>query len=66
MHVAETDAQARAEAEPHLVMDDIQGGDRSAKTRRGFGPPDFEAAERNTLERQEFRRVFQECRIVKK
>jgi alkanesulfonate monooxygenase SsuD/methylene tetrahydromethanopterin reductase-like flavin-dependent oxidoreductase (luciferase family) len=61
VHVAETDAQARAEAEPNLVMGYIQGGELIAKTRLGFGPPDLEAAERSTPERQELRRVFQEC-----
>jgi len=39
----------------------IQGGDLVARTRLGFGPPGLEAAERNTPERQELRRVFQEC-----
>jgi alkanesulfonate monooxygenase SsuD/methylene tetrahydromethanopterin reductase-like flavin-dependent oxidoreductase (luciferase family) len=61
VHVAETDAQARAEAEPNLVMGYIQGGELIAKTRLGFGPPGLEAAERSTPERQELRRVFQEC-----
>jgi alkanesulfonate monooxygenase SsuD/methylene tetrahydromethanopterin reductase-like flavin-dependent oxidoreductase (luciferase family) len=61
VHVAETDAQARAEAEPNLVMGYIQGGELITKTRLGFGPPDLEAAERSTPERQELRRVFQEC-----
>jgi alkanesulfonate monooxygenase SsuD/methylene tetrahydromethanopterin reductase-like flavin-dependent oxidoreductase (luciferase family) len=61
VHVAETDAQARAEAEPNLLMGYIQGGELVAKTRLGFGPPDLEAAERSTPERQELRRVFQEC-----
>ena len=61
VHVAETDAQARAEVEPNLVMGYIQGGELVARTRIGFGPPDLEAAERNTPERQELRRVFQEC-----
>jgi len=61
VHIAETDAQARAQAEPHLLMGYIQGGERIAKTRLGFGPPDLESAERNTPERQELRRVFQEC-----
>jgi alkanesulfonate monooxygenase SsuD/methylene tetrahydromethanopterin reductase-like flavin-dependent oxidoreductase (luciferase family) len=61
VHVAETDAQARAEAEPNLVMGYIQGGELIAKTRIGFGPPDLESAERGTPERQELRRVFQEC-----
>ena len=61
VHVAETDAQARAEAEPNLLMGYIQGGELIAKTRLGFGPPGLEAAERSTPERQELRRVFQEC-----
>jgi alkanesulfonate monooxygenase SsuD/methylene tetrahydromethanopterin reductase-like flavin-dependent oxidoreductase (luciferase family) len=61
VHVAETDAQARAQAEPNLLMGYIQGGELIAKTRIGFGPPDLESAERSTPERQELRRVFQEC-----
>jgi alkanesulfonate monooxygenase SsuD/methylene tetrahydromethanopterin reductase-like flavin-dependent oxidoreductase (luciferase family) len=61
VHVAETDEQARAEAEPNLVMGYIQGGELIAKTRVGFGPPGLETAERSTPERQELRRVFQEC-----
>jgi alkanesulfonate monooxygenase SsuD/methylene tetrahydromethanopterin reductase-like flavin-dependent oxidoreductase (luciferase family) len=61
VHVAETDAQARAEAEPNLLLGYIQGGERIARTRVGFGPPDLETAERSTPERQELRRVFQEC-----
>jgi alkanesulfonate monooxygenase SsuD/methylene tetrahydromethanopterin reductase-like flavin-dependent oxidoreductase (luciferase family) len=61
VHVAETDAQARTEAEPQLLLGYIQGGERLAKTRLGFGPPALEAAERNTPERLELRRVFQEC-----
>jgi alkanesulfonate monooxygenase SsuD/methylene tetrahydromethanopterin reductase-like flavin-dependent oxidoreductase (luciferase family) len=61
VHVAETDAQARAEAEPNLLLGYIQGGELVAKTRLGFGPPGLEAAERSTPERQELRRVFQEC-----
>jgi alkanesulfonate monooxygenase SsuD/methylene tetrahydromethanopterin reductase-like flavin-dependent oxidoreductase (luciferase family) len=61
VHVAETDTQARAEAEPQLLLGYIQGGERIAKTRLGFGPPGLESAERSTPERQELRRVFQEC-----
>ncbi len=61
VHVAETDAQARAEAEPQLLLGYVQGGERIAKTRLGFGPPGLESAERSTPERQELRRVFQEC-----
>jgi alkanesulfonate monooxygenase SsuD/methylene tetrahydromethanopterin reductase-like flavin-dependent oxidoreductase (luciferase family) len=61
VHVAETDEQARAEAEPHLLMGYIQGGELIARTRLGFGPPELQAAERSTPERQELRRVFQEC-----
>jgi alkanesulfonate monooxygenase SsuD/methylene tetrahydromethanopterin reductase-like flavin-dependent oxidoreductase (luciferase family) len=61
VHVAETDEQARAEAEPNLLLGYIQGGELVAKTRLGFGPPELEAAERSTPERQELRRVFQEC-----
>ncbi len=61
VHVAETDAQARAEAEPNLLMGYVQGGELVARTRVGFGPPDLEAGERSTPERQELRRVFQEC-----
>src|SRR5919198_2311953 len=61
VHVAETDAQARAEAEPNLLLGYIQGGELITKTRVGFGPPDLESAERSTPERQELRRVFQEC-----
>ena len=61
VHVAETDAQARAEAEPNLMMGFIQGGELIAKTRVGFGPPDRELLERGTPERKELARVFQEC-----
>jgi alkanesulfonate monooxygenase SsuD/methylene tetrahydromethanopterin reductase-like flavin-dependent oxidoreductase (luciferase family) len=61
VHVAETDAQARAEAEPNLLRGYIQGGELIAKTRLGFGPEEQTAAERSTPERQELRRVFQEC-----
>jgi alkanesulfonate monooxygenase SsuD/methylene tetrahydromethanopterin reductase-like flavin-dependent oxidoreductase (luciferase family) len=61
VHVAETDAQARAQAEPNLIIGYIQGGELIAKTRLGFGPPELEAAGRSTPERQELRRVFQEC-----
>lgn len=61
VHVAETDAQARAQAEPNLLMGYIQGGDLIAKTRLGFGPPELESLARSTPERQELRRVFQEC-----
>ncbi|HEX2278719.1 MAG TPA: LLM class flavin-dependent oxidoreductase [Candidatus Tectomicrobia bacterium] len=61
VHVAETDAQARAEAEPHLLMGYIQGGELIAKTRVGFGPNGRESTERGTPERQELRRVFEEC-----
>src|SRR5919201_1493051 len=61
VHIADTDAQARAEAEPNLLMGYVQGGELIAKTRVGFGPPDLESAERSTPERQELRRVFQEC-----
>jgi alkanesulfonate monooxygenase SsuD/methylene tetrahydromethanopterin reductase-like flavin-dependent oxidoreductase (luciferase family) len=39
----------------------IQGGELISKTRLGFGPPDLESMERSTPERQELRRVFQEC-----
>src|SRR5207245_7419514 len=60
VHVAETDAQARAEAEPNLLMGYVQRGELVARTRVGFGPPDLEAGERSTPERQELRRVFQE------
>jgi alkanesulfonate monooxygenase SsuD/methylene tetrahydromethanopterin reductase-like flavin-dependent oxidoreductase (luciferase family) len=59
--VAETDARARAEAEPNLLMGYIQGGDAIRNTRVGFGPPGVEAMERSTPERQELRRVFAEC-----
>jgi alkanesulfonate monooxygenase SsuD/methylene tetrahydromethanopterin reductase-like flavin-dependent oxidoreductase (luciferase family) len=61
VHVAETDAQARAEAEPHLLMGFIQGGELIARTRVGFGPPERESLERSTPERKELGRVFQEC-----
>lgn len=61
VHVAETDAQARAEAEPNLLMGYIQGGELIRNTRIGFGPPGVEALERSTPERRELRRVFQEC-----
>jgi alkanesulfonate monooxygenase SsuD/methylene tetrahydromethanopterin reductase-like flavin-dependent oxidoreductase (luciferase family) len=61
VHVAETDAQARAEAEPHLLMGFIQGGELIARTRVGFGPPERESLERSTPERRELGRVFQEC-----
>jgi len=61
VHVAETDAQARAQAEPNLLMGYIQGGELIAKTRLGFGPPELESLARSTPERQELRRVFQEC-----
>lgn len=61
VHVAETDAQARAQAEPNLMMGYIQGGELIAKTRLGFGPPELESLARCTPERQELRRVFQEC-----
>jgi alkanesulfonate monooxygenase SsuD/methylene tetrahydromethanopterin reductase-like flavin-dependent oxidoreductase (luciferase family) len=61
VHVAETDAQARAEAEPNLLMGYIQGGELIARTRVGFGPQGRESRERATPERQELARVFQEC-----
>jgi len=61
VHVAETDAQARAEAEPNLLMGFIQGGDLVAKTRIGFGPPERDSLERSTPERRELGRVFHEC-----
>jgi len=61
VHVAETDAKARAEAEPNLLMGFIQGGEAIARTRLGFGPPERESLERSTPERQELARVFQQC-----
>jgi alkanesulfonate monooxygenase SsuD/methylene tetrahydromethanopterin reductase-like flavin-dependent oxidoreductase (luciferase family) len=61
VHVAETDTQARAEAEPNLLMGYIQGGELIRNTRVGFGPPGVEELERSTPERRELRRVFEQC-----
>ena len=59
--MAETDAQARAEAEPNLLMGFIQGGELIRNTRVGFGPAGVEELERSTPERRELRRVFEQC-----
>jgi len=61
VHVAATEAQARTEAEPNLLMGFLQGGELVARTRIGFGPPERETLERSTPERKELGRVFQEC-----
>ena len=60
VHVAETDEQARAEAEPSLVMDRVGPDDLIARTRVGYGPGGRNASVAGTPERQELRRVFQE------
>ncbi len=61
VHVAETDEQARAEAEPNLLLGYNQGGELVAQTRLGFGPNGRASTERGTPERKELSRVFQAC-----
>ena len=67
VHVAETDAQARAEAEAHLAtprMADPGFSEASlemiGRTRPGYGPDGQYAGEAGTPERLELRRVFRE------
>ena len=60
VHVAETDEQARAEAEPNLVMDRVGPDDSIARTREGYGPGGRDASVAGTPERLELRRVFRE------
>ena len=61
VHVADTDEQARAEAEPNLLMGYVKGGELIANTRIGFGEAGRDGALRETPERQELARVFREC-----
>jgi alkanesulfonate monooxygenase SsuD/methylene tetrahydromethanopterin reductase-like flavin-dependent oxidoreductase (luciferase family) len=67
VHVAETDEQARAEAEHHLATpreaDPVfrgAGQEAVARARMGYGPDGRYAGEAGTPERLELRRVFQE------
>ena len=66
VHVAETDELAREQAESNLVMSnpsvgDEPGKDSIAETRIGHGAGGRFAGEQGTPERDEIRRVFQEC-----
>lgn len=66
VHVAETDEQAHEEASPNLVMSnpsvgDDPGKDSIAETRLGHGKGGRFAGESGTPERDEIKRVFQEC-----
>jgi alkanesulfonate monooxygenase SsuD/methylene tetrahydromethanopterin reductase-like flavin-dependent oxidoreductase (luciferase family) len=67
VHVAETDEQARAEAEHHLATPREAepvfrgaGQEAVARARMGYGPDGRYAGEAGTPERLELRRVFQE------
>ena len=67
VHVAETDEQARAEAEAHLATPRMAdpalsaaGQDMIARTRIGYGRDGRSVGEAGTPERLELRRVFQE------
>ena len=67
VHVAETDAQAKAEAAEHLATSRMADPAFSAaaqntiaRTRRGYGPDGMYTGEAGTPERLELRRVFRE------
>ncbi len=67
VHVAETDAQAKAEAAEHLATPRMAepafsaaGQDMIARTGMGYGPDGRYVGEAGTPERLELRRVFQE------
>jgi alkanesulfonate monooxygenase SsuD/methylene tetrahydromethanopterin reductase-like flavin-dependent oxidoreductase (luciferase family) len=67
VHVAETDAQAKAEAAEHLATPRMAdpafsaaAQDTIARTRRGYGPDGMYTGEAGTPERLELRRVFRE------
>ncbi len=67
VHVAETDAKAREQAEPHLAtaihpsaVPDGKGLDIIGATRIGYGPEGMRGGDPGTPERAELRRIFAE------
>ena len=67
VHVAETDEQAREQAEPHLAtavhpeaVPAGKGRDYIGSTRIGYGPDGMRGGDPGTPERAELRRIFRE------